>query len=183
MSRTPVREALSRLAAEGIVELRPNRGARLVELSRKDIDEIFDMRALLEPYAAACAARVMGPEGRRRLCSLQDDMDALEGHEPDVMEVRAKLNNAFHTAIIEMTGSQLISAVLSTASREPLLHRMSATVLTKDQENRLAREHRDVAAAIVAGDARLAEASMLCHIETARAIYLETFDRSHRFLG
>ena len=51
MSRTPVREALSRLAAEGLVELSPNRGARAAPWTSQELREIFELRLRLEPYA------------------------------------------------------------------------------------------------------------------------------------
>src|SRR5690242_8818642 len=55
LSRTPVREALRMLAAEGAVELVHNRGARVVQWSAADIDEVYRLRALLEGHAAALA--------------------------------------------------------------------------------------------------------------------------------
>ena len=63
MSRTPVREALIRLEAEGLIDLVPRRGAKVVAISRKDICEIFQILAVLEALAAGEAA---GREGRRR---------------------------------------------------------------------------------------------------------------------
>ncbi|MER7438453.1 GntR family transcriptional regulator, partial [Pseudonocardia alni] len=56
VSRTPVREALSRLAAEGLVELHPHRGARVATFSEADLDDIFGVRTALEPRATALAA-------------------------------------------------------------------------------------------------------------------------------
>jgi DNA-binding GntR family transcriptional regulator len=56
VSRTPVREALRRLATEGAVEITPNRGATLAEFTDDDIADIWSLRALLEPYAARLAA-------------------------------------------------------------------------------------------------------------------------------
>ena len=56
ISRTPVREALRRLAAEGLVELLPNRGARVPRWDESDVNDIFDLRAVLESHAAGRAA-------------------------------------------------------------------------------------------------------------------------------
>ena len=55
VSRTPVREALSRLAAEGLVEIVPNRGARVAKWSDHDLEQIFELRLRLEPYAVGLA--------------------------------------------------------------------------------------------------------------------------------
>src|ERR1700753_2185897 len=57
LSRTPVREALRLLAAEGVVELVHNRGARVSDWSAEDIDEAYRLRALIEGYGAGLAAR------------------------------------------------------------------------------------------------------------------------------
>src|SRR5713226_2530768 len=58
LSRTPVREALQRLGADGLVDVLPHRGARVARWTRDDLAEIFELRSLLEPYAAARAARL-----------------------------------------------------------------------------------------------------------------------------
>src|SRR5262249_57337175 len=55
VSRTPIREALSRLAAEGLVELSPNRGARVASWTPEQLREIFEVRLRLEPYAVSQA--------------------------------------------------------------------------------------------------------------------------------
>ena len=59
VSRTPVREALRRLSTEGFVEFMPNQGGRVPSLSFDDVKEIFDLRVILEGYAASLAARKM----------------------------------------------------------------------------------------------------------------------------
>src|SRR5690349_20497608 len=62
LSRTPVREALRMLATEGVIEMVPNRGARVVSWTTADIDEVYRLRALLEGHGAALAARAATPE-------------------------------------------------------------------------------------------------------------------------
>jgi DNA-binding GntR family transcriptional regulator len=62
VSRTPIREALTRLAAEGLVELQPNRGARVATWSTAELREIFELRLRLEPYAVRQAVPKLAPE-------------------------------------------------------------------------------------------------------------------------
>jgi DNA-binding GntR family transcriptional regulator len=62
LSRTPVREALRMLATEGVIEMVPNRGARVVSWTPADIDEVYRLRALLEGHGAALAARAATPQ-------------------------------------------------------------------------------------------------------------------------
>ena len=76
VSRTPVREALRRLHAEGLVEFVPNRGAHVASWTERDLDEIFGLRALLESHAAELAAPRISGADLGRLSALQDQMDA-----------------------------------------------------------------------------------------------------------
>src|SRR6187431_2890956 len=66
-SRTPVREALLQLEAQGLVEVEPNRGAVVRPFDRADLLDLYEVRALLEPAAAARAARRIGPDDIGRL--------------------------------------------------------------------------------------------------------------------
>ena len=70
VSRTPIREALSRLAAEGLVELVPNRGARVAHWTDEELEQIFELRLRLEPYAVGLAVP-------RLTDSDLDDLDTL----------------------------------------------------------------------------------------------------------
>ena len=72
LSRTPVREALRLLAAEGVVELVHNRGARVVSWSAEDIDEAYRLRALIEGYGAGRAAHCVDAEFVAELRALQE---------------------------------------------------------------------------------------------------------------
>ena len=76
MSRTPVREALIRLEAEGLVELIPRRGARVLPIRTEDMKEIYEILTALEPDAAAAlAARNPSPEALQPLIQATDEME------------------------------------------------------------------------------------------------------------
>ena len=72
VSRTPVREALRRLDAEGLVEFSPRRGAQVASWSDQDLDEIFGLRAVLESYGASLAATRIGGDALAELAELAD---------------------------------------------------------------------------------------------------------------
>ena len=74
VSRTPVREALRRLAADGLLQLVPNLGAKVNAWTIQDLDEIFGLRATLESQAAGLAASRAGPQHLAELASLCDAM-------------------------------------------------------------------------------------------------------------
>lgn len=171
-SRTPIREALQRLAAEGIVELRQNRGARLVELSRADVEEIFDLRALLEPHAAGEAARRATPEEVKKLADILEEMEKPIESIEDFRSF-SELNARFHDQILKMGGSKLLREVVEMVGKAPLLNR--SRDFRRVDTTRLAREHQEVLDAIRDGNARRAQAAMLVHLEVGRKATLASF--------
>jgi DNA-binding GntR family transcriptional regulator len=168
-SRTPIREALSRLAAEGIVELLPNRGARLAALSADDIREIFMMRSLVEPCAAGLAAQRASEEDLRKMNSTLDALESL-GDDADVeSESFSKLNLMFHEAVIDAARSDMLRSVYRLIRKEPLVHQTSFTNWVDPR--RAAYQHRDILDALKCHNARWAEAAMFSHIEMARELH------------
>ncbi|GAA4126613.1 GntR family transcriptional regulator [Actinomadura keratinilytica] len=167
LSRTPVREALQRLGSDGLVEVLPHRGARVVRWSRADLEEIFELRALLEPYAAARAARRRPGEAvladLHRLCA-QMERAAADG---DLAEV-ARLNSRFHAALIEASGNRRLPAMLTSVMHAPLIlgtfRRYGADALARSMNH-----HRELVAAVAAGDPAWAESVMRSHIRAAAA--------------
>lgn len=173
-SRTPIREALHRLAAERIVELHHHRGARLARLTRNDATELFELRLLIEPYAARLAAKTVSPPLLDTLESLQDKMEAALAVEDTPSQVEATaLNNAFHSAILEASRSQLMVEVMRNASREPLLFSATNQYFTIDHMRQLYHEHRTIIAAIKARRPEWAAAEMYSHLEHGRFLYLD----------
>ena len=122
ISRTPVREALRMLAAEGVVELVHNRGARVVRWSAQDIDEVYRLRGLLEGHGAALAARSATAEqvDHVRSCQRRYEEALCEG--PDSAR-SAACNDDFHAAVMAAGGSPRLAALLGTISSAPLVAR------------------------------------------------------------
>jgi DNA-binding GntR family transcriptional regulator len=115
MSRTPVREALRRLAAEGLVESRPHRGMMIPQLSDEELDEVFEVGLVLESYMAALATRKSGGKPLNILRRLLNDMrEALSGSPPDRLRY-VELDQAFHAAIAGLAGNQRLANMLETA--------------------------------------------------------------------
>ena len=110
VSRTPVREALRRLTAEGLVSYERNRGVQVAAWTAEDLNEIFSLRSLLEPWAcrlAATAATVDLDE----LDRLAHDMDAAaRGSVADVDRI-TELNNRFHRLILEGSNNRRLGSV------------------------------------------------------------------------
>ena len=104
VSRTPVREALRRLAAEGLVEMRTNRGARVADVDRREMNAAYQARLVIEPGAARLAAeeRLPGPLQR-----MQDALAAQRRALPDVAK-SFEANREFHLALVQASGNEYL---------------------------------------------------------------------------
>ena len=109
VSTTPLKEALSRLAGDGLVEIVPRRGTFVTTLSRRDIAESFDVRRILEVYAIGLAAQSCTDAQIAQLCELVNRMW-------EVVNVRdrtktykryTELDRAFHQLVVECSGNGL----------------------------------------------------------------------------
>lgn len=165
VSRTPVREALRRLAAEGLVQHERNRGARVASWSASDLDEIFSLRSALEPWASALAA-ASGAARTEELASLAEQMDrAAEGPAPDYDKI-TRLNNAFHRLVVEASGNRRLATMLMALVDVPLVWRTFSHYSPEALRRSLAHHH-ELVDALRAGDAEWAESVMRSHVRAA----------------
>jgi len=167
LSRTPVREAIQRLGADGLVEVLPHRGARVVLWSARDLEEIFELRTLLEPYAVARAARI-GLEGPV-LAELRDLCSAMEGAADEgEVSLLARLNSHFHEALIDASGNSRLPGMLTSVMHAPLIlgtfHRYDAETMARSMGH-----HRELVDAITARDPEWAASVMRSHLRAAAA--------------
>jgi len=104
VSRIPVREALLQLEAEGLVDFEPHKGATAAMLSVKQAQELFELRALLEPYLLAKAIDNMTVQHIEHAQSILDKLEQ-SLHQPDSSNTWSSLNTAFHAAIYQAADS------------------------------------------------------------------------------
>jgi DNA-binding GntR family transcriptional regulator len=165
VSRTPVREALRRLAAEGLVTHEPNRGVQVHSWTMEDLKEVFELRSLLEPWGCALAAT----RGQADLLALQDlaeRMDAAaEGTKPD-FETLTDLNNRFHGAILAASGSRRVQSLVSSVVDVPLVWRTFSRYSPEELRRSLAHHH-ELIDALRANDPDWAESIMRAHVHSA----------------
>jgi DNA-binding GntR family transcriptional regulator len=168
VSRGPVREALRRLAAEGVVELIPNRGAVVRRLSARDAIELFEIRTELEALATRKAAGKMSDRCVRR--RFETDIAAIWNQTPrqSTADYIAE-NQHFHSAIIRAAGNlQLVD--LNWRLQLTLILSQVRVVLTSEVVDASLREHRVIARALLDCDAPAAEAAMREHLGRATAV-------------
>ena len=164
ISRTPVREALLVLQAEGLIETTPNRGAVVVTHDADDLIDLYQLRALLEGYAARQAAATVSDEEIGLLRKSCDRFDRIAGD--DVREL-VKENLLFHRAIHAAAGSARLSGMLRRVIELPLVYK-SYVWYSPDQKRISAHYHRQITNALSVRDAERAELVMREHVFEAR---------------
>ncbi|MCV0424996.1 MAG: GntR family transcriptional regulator [Roseibium sp.] len=161
MSRTPVREALIRLEAEGLVDLIPRRGAKVLAVSQKDICEIFEILAVLEGLAAKSAARRDVPPAL--IQSVEDVMTRADAAlAADDIEAWAKLDDHFHRLIAQSCGNTRLEAEVINLLDQ--VHRANRVLLRLNKAPASnVDDHRKIVEAIKSGQDEMASAGAQSH--------------------
>lgn len=172
VSRTPVREALSRLAAEGLVDLVPNRGARVASWSTGELREIFDLRLALEPTIVGLAVPNLTAELIDELDGVARRMKRLggPGRDQDLDGIVA-LNGSFHDGFVRAADNAAFAASLRTVTHAAVVRRNFGDY-DRASLARSLNHHLEMVAAARAGDAQWAVAVMRAHLHNARAAML-----------
>jgi DNA-binding GntR family transcriptional regulator len=160
ISRTPLREALKVLAAEGLVEMRPRRGAYVAEMSRDDVAQVYRLLALLEADAAADVARHASDAQIGELRALHERLEK---------QVRQRdaffaTNEAFHLALLDIAGNRWRKQMVLDLRKVMKLNRHHSLLKQGRLADSLA-EHRALMAAIDARAAVKATKLMREHFE------------------
>ena len=164
ISRTPVREALLMLQAEGLIVTTPNRGASVRVHDANDLRDLYQLRALLEGSAARLAAARISDEEIDRLRESCDRFDAVAAD--DIREL-VRENLWFHSAIHTAGGSTRLSWMIQKVIELPLVYE-SYIWYSPDQKRISVHYHRQITYALGARDAERAELVMREHIFVAR---------------
>lgn len=165
VSRTPVREALRRLTAEGLVRYERNRGVQVQAWTEHDLQEIFSLRSVLEPWGCRLAA-ISGNVPLDTLEGLAHDMDAAAaGDTPEVGRI-TELNNRFHRLILEGSDNRRLGSVVASIVEVPLVWQTFSHYTEADLRRSLAHHH-ELVAALRARDPDWAESVMRSHVRAA----------------
>ncbi len=152
VSRTPIREALRRLHAEGLVEFEPNHGAVVALFELEDAEEIFELRALLEPISARRAAERASPTTIAELRSLAEKQRAESRRRTGEYILRiGELNDRFHKLVQAAAGSARLAKTLAGLIDAPLILRTFAQY-TPAELLRSADQHLELVQAFDARD-------------------------------
>jgi DNA-binding GntR family transcriptional regulator len=173
-SRTPVREAMRLLVAEGFLSFKPNSGSFVRSWSQDEIEEIFAIRFVVESEIAALAASRVSSAELTEMRRLQASMEALGTalDKRDVSEI-SRLNRAFHLSISNASRSPRLVNMLESAVKVPIVQ-STFSRYAPWQLMRSHHHHRELLDAFAEGDAVWARAVMQCHISSAREVMRRT---------
>jgi DNA-binding GntR family transcriptional regulator len=174
VSRTPIREALRRLHAEGLVQFEPNHGAIVAQFQLQDAEEIFELRSVLEPIGARRAAeRASAPQlAELRYLAEQQMQESTHRRRGHLARI-AGLNDRFHRLIQTAAGSVRLTKVLAGVIEGPVILR-TFDAFSPDELRRSADQHMELVQAFDSRDANWAHTAMTAHILAGRATYMRS---------
>jgi GntR family carbon starvation induced transcriptional regulator len=161
VSPTPLREALLRLEGDGLIESIPQRGARVTLLTRDSLNELYELRLLLEPVALRKSMANPEKVDAERVIAAHTAMTAAIGGDDLVLADR--LHRDFHRSLYEACGSSMLLALTDTMS----MHSARYRLLTAEPRGGWAaveKEHDDLVAAFLANDTDEAVSQLEAHI-------------------
>ncbi len=176
VSRTPVREALQRLETESLIRRNDSQRSFVAEWSRADVEESFQLRAMLEGHSARRAATRISDVQLTELKSANAKLEAaVKMVRPDIPTFLEQ-NRSFHSVIIEAAASFRLANMLTHIVEQPVIFR---TAHQYDQENLLRshHEHMELIAAFERRDGDWAEAIMTAHIRRAFHAFADAHQR------
>ncbi|WP_448665076.1 GntR family transcriptional regulator [Sphingomonas sp. CJ20] len=167
ISQTPVREALSRLEAESLVHKVPNVGYRASsQMTWEEVNDLYELRLLIEPYAAGRAAERIDDETLAVLSRMEEEMSQIQPGTGGAYARFAEADAMLHRLVANGSGNRLIA---DTIERLHVHLHIFRFLYSTNAPEEAAQEHADVLRALLAHDSAGAEAAMRRHLERSRA--------------
>ncbi|WP_246945165.1 GntR family transcriptional regulator [Bacillus pinisoli] len=169
VSRTPIRDALQRLGAEGLVTITPHKGIMVTKLTKKDVQDYYQVRKMLEGLAAKLAAENATETELALFREFFEGLEELFEREKGLDNYKdiAKKNVEFHRLICQMAKNDVLAKMLENLASPITVVRSTNWSTFKDRKNITMEEHRKIAYAILAKDSKLAQEAAEEHIQQA----------------
>jgi DNA-binding GntR family transcriptional regulator len=172
VSRTPVREALLLLVAEGLVEMVPKRGAYVPPLSGRQIRELMELRTLLEQHAASVtlAQRSVPVEAMRAALAEQERLLAAE---PCDAREFIEWDRRFHQSLVDAAGNELIARTYAGLRTRQVRVGVAALFRATDRQRAVCAEHGRIVDALGSGNEAAAHAAIADHLRITQQLFLQ----------
>jgi DNA-binding GntR family transcriptional regulator len=161
VSRTPIREALRLLNSQGVVDLVPHKGAFVSQFSIKEIDDMFQVMAVLEGMCAELAAAKINDAGLKKLESLQKELE--RHYKAKDHKSYVQTNNKIHALIQDISGNDSINGVIKGLRQKILLFRYKQ-LYEPERFKKSIQEHRDLFKALQEKNPKKAKNVMKRHL-------------------
>lgn len=176
ISRTPIREALNRLVQDGLIELIPRKGAQVSHLKAKDVEEIYDLRKVLEGFATENATPLIK---EKDLHQIKELIEKSESSSEKKLEYYLKSDLKLHDLIINHCGNSRLIKMLKNLHN--FIHSFRILDAQYSQRTRQAhQEHKDILKVLFKKDAKAARVLMEQHVENAKKNILADFEFKNR---
>lgn len=174
VSRTPVREALLLLVSDGLVELIPQRGAYVPQVTGREISELMELRGVLERHAADLVIRNHTIPGEQMQNTLNLQAALSDTAVPEDAREFIRLDTLFHQQLIDAAGNELISRTYSKLHVRQVLVGVSALFRASRRREQVCAEHQGILDALMLGDTAEAQRKIDHHLEVTRDLLLRT---------
>lgn len=178
VSRTPIREAFLRLEQEGLVKILPHKGIQISELTNQDIEEIIEIRLVLETSAAKAAAIRVTPEQCEKLREIDKQLDIAAHSRNSVLSFEA--DSRLHSVVMEAAGNSRVHKIIKSLNSQI----MRVRFLGGHRPGRIATsvvEQKLIIRTLIAHDPEKAEKAMRAHLLSAKALLLPSSEMESKF--
>ncbi len=170
VSRTPIREAIRMLENEGLVVMLQRRGAVVSRITRKDLNDVLEVRLSMEKFATGLACERITPEELEELSRAEELFE--EAVEKDDITLMATRDKDFHDLIYKATGNTVILKQIDNMQEQMYRYRLEY-LKDKDAHKNLINEHSTICSSLKAGDRARAEEMAVRHVEEQRKYILK----------
>lgn len=171
ISRTPIREAFRQLESEGFITVIPRKGAVVASISAKDISEFYDLKMVLEGYAARCATAKLSEKDLVKMESLNRMIEAAS-LKKDLRKVLI-LHNEFHDVFLKAAGNEKLHTIVQSMVMQ--FQRFRLILAMRGKIEGILRQHQEIVEAFRKRNASLAESLVMKNALYGKKILLQEF--------
>jgi DNA-binding GntR family transcriptional regulator len=173
VSRTPVREALLLLAADGLIEMVPKRGAYVPPLSGRQIKDLMELRTLLEQHAASVTLTARSVPVAAMRAALAEQERLLGTDDGDTAREFIEWDRQFHQSLVDAAGNELIARTYASLRTRQVRVGVAALFRATDRQRAVCAEHERIVDALAAGDEAAAHEAISDHLRITLRLFLE----------
>lgn len=180
VSRSPIHQALTRLAAEGFVTVKSRRGYEVTPVTTDAVMEEYDVRLALELFAAERTVGRLGPEQEDAFhAALRRTLEALEAADGVQLHAYIESNQAFHALQLDFAANATLASIYRNLRVNMLMERLLAELeLDREQVDVMHQQHVAIYETFVAGDLRGAKRAIRTHVDLGRELAVAAIEQA-----